>query len=56
MTFILILVMMTPVSGYSENSIVTFQEFNSLQQCEYAVKIIKDANPIRVRQAACIYK
>lgn len=52
-TFILIVVL--TVHNPSTNSVVTFQEFNSLAQCQYAAKIVSE-NANRVRFSHCINK
>lgn len=38
--FILIIISTLNASGYTNNA-VTFQEFNSMQQCQYVASVIK---------------
>ena len=38
--YVLVIISTLNSSGYTNNA-VTFQEFNTMQQCEYAAKVIK---------------
>ena len=46
------------LNSYISNSIVTFQEFNTLGQCQYAAKLIKEsASNIRsIQSIQCVNK
>lgn len=54
--FILIVVLnLAAGSGRPDNSSVSFQEFNSIAQCQYAAKLIRDASR-NIRSIQCINK
>lgn len=54
-TFILIIILSIPTQGYYQKHAVTLQEFNTMTQCQYAAKIIRE-NTERLKMAACINK
>lgn len=55
MNTVILIVVMTFHYGVTANNTVTFQEFNSLAQCQYAAKVIQDT-ALKVRSVQCVNK